>query len=127
MHGVPGGKVESESFSHDFSLPKCYNVAKFREHAVKIENGQSAMLSSQKCKLLPDKVLFYIFYNMPHDRGQISAYHELKSRQWIYLSKQMRWIKPNPQSSKKDAAKRKVSKEKKETEGLSRTAIMFNP
>ena len=28
MHGLIGGKVESESFSHDFNLPKCYNIPK---------------------------------------------------------------------------------------------------
>ena len=26
MHGLPGGKVESESFSHDFRLPDCYDI-----------------------------------------------------------------------------------------------------
>jgi len=31
MHGVPGGKVESESFNHDFRLPQCYDIPKFRE------------------------------------------------------------------------------------------------
>ena len=28
MHGLIGGKVESESFSHDFRLPKCYDIPK---------------------------------------------------------------------------------------------------
>jgi len=41
MHGLPGGKVESESFSHDFRLPKCYDVPKFREQASLSENGES--------------------------------------------------------------------------------------
>lgn len=31
MHGLPGGKVESESLSHDFRLPKCYDIQKFRD------------------------------------------------------------------------------------------------
>ena len=37
MHGLPGGKVESESFIPDFSLPKCYDVPKLRE--LTQENG----------------------------------------------------------------------------------------
>jgi len=27
------------------------------------------LLNAEKCKLFPDKVLFYIFYNMPQDRA----------------------------------------------------------
>jgi len=45
---------------------------------------------------------------MPHDRAQQGAYEELKSRNWIFLSKQMRWIKPNPQSTKKESHKKKI-------------------
>ena len=70
--------------------------------------------------------MFYIFYNMPHDRGQLSAYNELTSRQWIYLQKQMRWIKPNPAGLKKDS-KKKITKGKRDTESTTRTAIVFNP
>jgi len=67
MHGLPGGKVESESFSHDFRLPKCYDIPKFKEMT---QSGESVQLiSSARCKQFPDKVLFYIFYNMPHDKA----------------------------------------------------------
>lgn len=126
MHGLPGGKVESESFSHDFRLPDCYDIQQFREQATVTEKGQSLLVSSQRCQKFPDKVLFYIFYNMPHDRGQLSAYNELVSRQWIYLQKQMRWIKPNPAGLKKDT-KKKITKSKRDNESTTRTAIVFNP
>jgi len=33
MHGLAGGKVESESFTPDFRLPKCYEIPKFRENS----------------------------------------------------------------------------------------------
>jgi hypothetical protein len=75
MHGQPGGRVESESFSQDFRLPKCYDIPKFREST---DNGQ--LITSARCKQFPDKVLFYIFYNMPHDRAQLNASVELQSR-----------------------------------------------
>lgn len=31
MHGQPGSKIESESFYHDFRLPKCYEIPKMRD------------------------------------------------------------------------------------------------
>ena len=31
MHGQPGSKIESESFDHDFRLPKSYEIPKMRE------------------------------------------------------------------------------------------------
>jgi len=67
MHGLPGGKVESESFTHDYTLPKCYDIPKFKEKTIKSEKGQAVLVSSHKCKQFPDQVLFYIFYNMPFD------------------------------------------------------------
>jgi len=75
MHGMPGGRVESESFSHDFRLPKCYDIPKFKETAALPAEGGS--LSAARCKQFPDKVLFYVFYNMPHDKAQLNASIEL--------------------------------------------------
>lgn len=81
MHGLIGGNVESESFSHDFRLPKCYDIpkTKLREIVTPASAGQeggevyssdgSLLASSTRCKQFPDKVLFYIFYNMPHDKA----------------------------------------------------------
>ena len=69
MHGVPGGKVESESFNHDFRLPKCYDVPKFREFSKGSKEESGQLVTSQRCKLFPDKVLFFIFYNMPQDKA----------------------------------------------------------
>jgi len=77
MHGMPGGLVESESFSHDFRLPKCYDIPKFREAGASSEGG---VINSARCKQFPDKVLFYVFYNMPHDKAQLNAYTELQAR-----------------------------------------------
>jgi hypothetical protein len=31
MHGQLGGIIESESLCHNFILPKCYDMPKFRE------------------------------------------------------------------------------------------------
>lgn len=31
MHGQLGAKVESESFSDDFRLPKCYEMPQFKD------------------------------------------------------------------------------------------------
>jgi CCR4-NOT transcriptional regulation complex NOT5 subunit len=38
-------------------------------------------------------VLFYIFYNRPHDSFQIEAYNELINRKWHYHPKSNRWFK----------------------------------
>lgn len=65
MHGQLGGKVESESFSHNFLLPKCYDMPKFRE----IPPNNTQLISPERCKQFPDKVLFYIFYSTPHDKA----------------------------------------------------------
>ena len=68
MHGQPGGIVESESFTHDFRLPQCYDMPKFREMT---QNGDESkqLISPSRCQQFPDKVLFYIFYSMPHDKA----------------------------------------------------------
>lgn len=74
MHGQPGSKVESESLNHEFRLPKCYDIQQIYNQKDSVEtNG----ISPNKMKQFPDKVLFYIFYNMPHDKSQLSASNEL--------------------------------------------------
>ena len=72
MHGLPGSKIESESFSHDVSLPKCYEVSQFRE-SPSPTGATAQLISHERCKQFPDKVLFYLFYNMPHDKAQLNA------------------------------------------------------
>ncbi len=42
MHGLLGGIVESESFTHDFNLPKCYDIPKFREMTANTSESGSA-------------------------------------------------------------------------------------
>lgn len=55
-------------------------------------------VTPERCKLLPDAVLFYIFYSMPFDRAQLNASHELKRRSWFYAESSMRWMKAVEQS-----------------------------
>jgi len=145
MHGQPGGIVESESFTPDFRLPTCYDIPKFREAASGTEVKE--LIPPARCQQFPDKVLFYIFYSMPHDRAQLSAGQELKSRKWLYCNASMRWLKANTQasppnqSSKKDQkaagkkggsyqkAGNKAADKSSESVGAAnnRTVIVFNP
>lgn len=73
MHGQPGGIVESESFTHDFRLPQCYDMPKFREMTQKGDELHPdvtvELIPPSRCQQFPDKVLFYIFYSMPHDKA----------------------------------------------------------
>ena len=110
MHGLPGGKVESESLSHEFRLPSCYDIPKFREPA---GDSQAQLVPSARCKLLPDKVLFFVFYNLPHDKAQLNASSELQSRGWMFLEEQMLWMKPVAKKSKRGSEDRQ--------------ALVFNP
>lgn len=67
-------------------------------------NGGSTQSSGtpvtpERCKLLPDTVLFYIFYSMPFDRAQLNASRELKRRSWFYAEQTMRWMKAVEQAA----------------------------
>jgi CCR4-NOT transcriptional regulation complex NOT5 subunit len=42
-------------------------------------------------KRAPEKILFYMFYNMPFERQQHDAAKELESRGWKYDETNMRW------------------------------------
>ena len=44
-------------------------------------------------KRASEKVLFYIFYNMPLDQKQVESAKELEERGWKYGPKEMRWYK----------------------------------
>ena len=44
-------------------------------------------------KKVPEKVLFYMFYNLPFDKQQLDAARELEARSWKYNDKYMRWSK----------------------------------
>lgn len=111
--------VESECFSQDFYLPACYDLSKFRPAGTSPANGAFAQASVEKCKLFPDTVLFYIFYTMPHDKAQLNAANELKSRKWVYQAKTMKWLKLNngsPATSSKQTAGKKGGKNSARTE-----------
>lgn len=68
--------------------------------------------------MFPEKVLFYIFYNLPLERAQLTAANELKSRRWNYASSIMRWVKVAPKTKK--------THERKSPNG-SKSVIVFNP
>ncbi len=42
---------------------------------------------------MPDRVLMYIFYNMPNDKQQVVAAEALTLRGWTYVAEDMRWVK----------------------------------
>jgi len=46
MHGLSGSKVESESFTHDFRLPKCYDIpkAKLRDITSHADNSDEFLV-----------------------------------------------------------------------------------
>ena len=100
--------LESESFILDFSLPASYEYP----------NVGLGHFSHEKARMFPEKVLFYIFYNLPFERAQLTAANELKSRRWNYASSIMRWVKVAPRT--------KRSNEKKSPNG-SKSVIVFNP
>lgn len=84
--------AESESFNHEFLLPKGYDMPNVRENSNTMRES-STPVTTDRCKVLPDTVLFYIFYSMPFDRAQLNASQELKKRQWFYSESSMRWMK----------------------------------
>ena len=106
--------AESESFNHEFLLPKSYDMPSVRERPLGPgTKGNSSPVTPDRCKLLPETVLFYIFYSMPFDHAQLNASHELKRRSWFYSDESMRWMKaveqhqsPNPGSTKAGVGKK---------------------
>ena len=57
------GSFESDSFLPLFTLPTCYNMPKIMEAAPGPQGQPGELISKEKCKIFPDKVLFYIFYS----------------------------------------------------------------
>ena len=43
--------------------------------------------------VLPEKVLFYIFYNMPNEKAQVVAAESLEAKGWTYLPEEVCWVK----------------------------------
>jgi CCR4-NOT transcriptional regulation complex NOT5 subunit len=43
--------------------------------------------------VLPEKVLFYIFYNMPNERAQIVAAESLEAKGWVYIPDEISWVR----------------------------------
>lgn len=82
--------LESESFTQEFSMPPSY------DHP----NCNLSQVSPEKARIMPEKVLFYMFYNLPFERAQLTAANELKSRRWSYSSSIMCWIKVAPKTKK---------------------------
>jgi len=50
-------------------------------------------LPEAQIKSFPVSVLFYMFYNMPNDRAQLSAATLLQHKGWTYVTEEMRWVK----------------------------------
>lgn len=127
MHGQPGSKIESESFYHDFRLPKSYEIPKMRETSDQSQH----IISAQKMKHFPDKVLFYIFYNMPHDKAQLNAANELHNRSWIFCKDTVRWVQSNSTSNGSSKKEINGKKGKQITRNTSKkqdsSIIVFNP
>lgn len=73
--------VEYEGFSPDFRIPDCYIM----------ENLPP--VNVQALKNFPEKVLFYIFFNMHHERAQVQAAKQLTERGWTYDEETMKWFK----------------------------------
>ena len=71
----------SDSFQHEFRIPQCYKMSKPKD------------LPETQIKEFPISVLFYMFYNMPNDRAQISAANLLQQKGWTYVCEEMRWVK----------------------------------
>jgi len=65
-------------------------------------------------------VLFFVFYNMPHDKAQLHASIELQTRGWFFIQDSMRWVKP---AAKKEPKKKNGGKSKK----ADITITVFNP
>jgi CCR4-NOT transcriptional regulation complex NOT5 subunit len=74
----------SESFQIDYRIPQCYTLSKNKQDGVKEDMVRN---------VLPDRVLMYIFYNMPNDRYQLVAAETLTSRGWTYVAEEMRWVR----------------------------------
>lgn len=53
-------------------------------------------LPESRINAFPDTVLFYMFYNMPNDRAQLSAAKFLQQKGWVYVTDEMRWVKMKP-------------------------------
>eukprot|EP00347_Sterkiella_histriomuscorum_P018483 403345345 len=79
-------------------------------------------------------VLFYIFYNLPHDRLQVEAYNELISRGWMYHQKNNKWYilaiddtQSQPQQTHQQSTNGSAagSKRSKKTAVLSQTKAWF--
>jgi len=71
----------NDSFQVDIRIPQCYNMSKPKG------------LPDSTIKVFPDTVLFYMFYNMPNDKAQLSASKFLTSKGWVYIADEMRWVK----------------------------------
>ena len=51
----------NDSYQQDFRIPQCYHMSKPKD------------LPESTIKDFPVNVLFFIFYNMPYDRAQLTA------------------------------------------------------
>ena len=48
-HGQLGSMVESESLTHEFRLPKCFDMPKFREIAPSMNGQPNQLISAERC------------------------------------------------------------------------------
>lgn len=72
----------SESMQSDFRRPKCYTLSKPKE-----------LKDDMIRNVLPEQVLFYIFYNMPNERAQIVAAESLETKGWTYIQEEISWVR----------------------------------
>jgi hypothetical protein len=75
-----------DCFQPHVLIPECYKLRKPFEATPALVKKAS------------DKVLFYMFYNLTHERQQIEAAGALKQRGWKFNDSNMRWYKKESRS-----------------------------
>ena len=79
-------------------------------------------------KHFPDKVLFYIFYNMPHEKAQLNAANELQNRSWIFCKDTVRWVQiPSKKQDQSTGKKGKQITRNSKKQDSVQTLLVFNP
>ena len=77
----PECTIDQELFTPEFRIPTCYI------------NEKAPKLGSVAVNMFSDKVLFYIFYNMHHERAQVDSAKALQQHGWTYDETSLIWLK----------------------------------
>jgi CCR4-NOT transcriptional regulation complex NOT5 subunit len=72
---------EDDCLEPDVQFPEC------------LKTNRQFEVNANIVKRIPDKGLFYMFYNMPFDKQQVEAAKELEQRGWMYNESNMRWYR----------------------------------